>query len=98
MSAVGDEFVLAHPLGHAEAHMVAAILGGPGIFLFGSSLAAYSVWGRWSVDRLAGCGLLVLLSVATLSGAAPLSPLQLSLVSTAVLLAVTLWEGMRGRR
>lgn len=98
VSAVGDEFVLAHPLGHAEAHMVAAILGGPGIFLFGSSLAAYSVWGRWSVDRLAGCGLLVLLSVATLSGAAPLSPLQLSLVSTAVLLAVTLWEGMRGRR
>jgi low temperature requirement protein LtrA len=93
---VGDEFVLAHPLGHSQAHMTAAILGGPAIFLFGSSLAAYCVWGRWAVDRLAACSVLVLLMVAALAGLAPLSSLWLSLMSTAVLLGVVAWEARRG--
>jgi low temperature requirement protein LtrA len=95
VSAVGDEFVLVHPLGHAEAHVVAAVLGGPAIFLFGSSLAAYCVWGRWSLDRLMGSGLLVLLAPPALMGWAHLSPLWLSLISSAVLIAVAVWEALR---
>lgn len=97
VSAVGDEFVLAHPLGQAEAHVVAAVLGGPAIFLFGSSLAAYSVWGRWSLDRLTGCAVLALLAAATLTGWTHLSPLWLSLLSSAVLLTVAVWEVLRPR-
>lgn len=97
VSAVGDEFVLAHPLGHSLAHMTAAILGGPAIFLFGSSLAAYCVWGRWAVDRLAACGALVLLMAAALTGLAPLPSLWLSLLSTAMLLGVVAREARRSR-
>ncbi len=93
LAAVGDEFVLAHPLGHAEPHVAAAILGGPLLFLFGSSLAMFTVWGRWSVARLVGC--LVLIGLGF--GWQVLSPLTLSVSSSAVLIALAAWEALRAR-
>jgi len=94
VAAVGDEFALTHPLGHAEPHVAAAILGGPALFLFGSSLAFLAVWGRWAKGRLIGVVALALLGL----GWTVLSPVALSLASTAVLLVVAGWEAWAARK
>ena len=94
VAAVGDEFALAHPLGHAEPHVAAAILGGPALFLFGSSLAFLAVWGRWARARLVG---VVALGALGLTWTI-LPPVALSLASTAVLLAAAVLEAWSARR
>lgn len=90
--AVSDELVLAHPEGHVEPAAALTLLGGPALFLIGTTIAAWAVWGRVAWPRLAGC--LVLAACWPLL--AWLTPLLLSLVSTAVLLGVFAWEEVAG--
>jgi low temperature requirement protein LtrA len=88
VSAVADELVLAHPTGHTELKVAAAVLGGPALFLIGNLLFKGAIAGRLPLSHLVGLGLLALLMpTATL-----LSPLALAAAATAILITVATWE------
>lgn len=93
VSAVADEWVLAHPHGHTDMKTALALLGGPGLFLLGSLLFKLSIWRRWAVSRLAGLALLGALSVV----AQQVSPMMLSWLTTGVLVMVAVWETLLNR-
>ena len=88
--AVGDELVLAHPSGHADAKTVISIVGGSLLFLVGVILFKHTIHGRWQLSHLVGIAAFVVL--------APfghlLSPLILSSATTAILLVVGAWEAV----
>jgi len=88
VTAVGDEMALMHPLGHVEPAAVWVLLGGPALFLAGTAVAAFAVWGDWPRSRLVG-----LVALGGLAAASPLlSALALTAASTTVLMAVGAWE------
>jgi low temperature requirement protein LtrA len=88
VSAVGDELVLAHPLGTIEPPAVAVLLGGPALYLAGSTLFKCTIAGFLPLSHLVGLGLLAATGVASPS----LSPLALSAATTAILVVVAVWE------
>jgi len=92
--AVSDELVLAHPGGHVEPAAALTLLGGPALFLLGTAVAIYALWGRIAWSRLAGA---VLLCAAWLI-VPRVTPVVLSWLSTGMLLAVGVWETTRARR
>ena len=69
-------------------------LGGPALFLLGTAVAIYALWGKIAWARLAGATLLcaawLIVPMAT--------PVVLSWLSTGMLLAVGVWETTRARR
>lgn len=93
LSAVGDEFVLAHPLGHSSVQTVVAVIGGAALYLAGNSLFKYSISGKFPYSHLSG---LAALSV-TAALWSLLPPLALSAVTAAVLLGVAAWDAHRHR-
>lgn len=93
VAAVGDEWVIHHPLGHADFKIAAAVIGGPALFLLGTLLFKLAVFRRWSRARIAGLAGLAALAPVALS----LSPLVLSALSTLVLVAVGAWESLTPR-
>jgi low temperature requirement protein LtrA len=93
LTAVGNEMLLAHPLGGADAATTAILLGGPALFLVGS------LWFYWLFCRsapwshIAG---LALLGVTAL--AAPvLVPVWLGASVSLVLVFVGAWESLASR-
>ena len=88
LSAVAEEFALAHPHGHVDAATASAILGGPIVFLAGNIWFKRAIRGRSPLSHLAGIAVL-----AALAAAAPFAePYQLFMAAAAVLLAVAVWE------
>jgi low temperature requirement protein LtrA len=88
VTAVGDEFTLAHPDGHADLKLAAAIVGGPALYLIGTLLFRHAI-----TSLLPKVQLLALVAMAIIFAGAPfLSPLALSLATTAVLVIVALAE------
>ncbi len=90
VSAVGDELLLAHPGGHADAKAMFGMIGGPLLFLFGVLLFKHSVHGRWQLSHLGGTTALVLL----IPFGGLMSPLLLGAIAAAVLLVVGAWEAI----
>ncbi|KQY30800.1 hypothetical protein ASD38_05365 [Caulobacter sp. Root487D2Y] len=90
VTAVADEWTIHHPLGHADLKTVAALIGGPLLFLLGGLLFKRAVFRRWSPSR--GMGLLALVALAPVSPM--LSPLALSIATTLVLAGVAAWESL----
>lgn len=93
LTAAADEMVLVHPGGHdghAGTAAVAAIIGGPALFLFGSAAFNRMMCRVWPLSHLAGLGLLVVLAAA----GSVASPLILSAGTTLVLVAVGVWESL----
>ncbi len=88
VTAVGDEFTLAHPEGHADMKMASALVGGPALYLIGTLLFRRAVTGL--LPRVQLAGLVALAAIFFAAGL--LSPLVLSLVTTAVLVAVAFAE------
>jgi low temperature requirement protein LtrA len=88
VAAVADEFVLAHPAGHADLETAAAVLGGPALYLVGNILFKRTTSGRLPLSHLIGLGFLVLL--VPLVPAA--SPLALATAAMLVLVLVAIWE------
>ncbi|MGE3874598.1 MAG: low temperature requirement protein A, partial [Parvibaculaceae bacterium] len=88
VTAVGDEFTLAHPDGHADLKMASAIVGGPALYLIGTLLFRRAITGRLPKVQLLA---LIAMAVA-LAGAGLASPLVLSLATTLVLAVVALAE------
>ena len=88
VSAVADEFVLAHPLGHADGKTIVAIVSSVVLYLFGHTLFAWSIAGR--VPRSSAAGMAA--AVALVPAGAILSPLLLMVSAAAILVAVAIAE------
>ena len=88
VSAVADELILAHPLGHTEAAAAMAIIGGPALFILGNLLFKYVTSGWPPLSHMAGLGLFGVLAL----GALHISPLVLATCAAAILVIVAVWE------
>jgi low temperature requirement protein LtrA len=90
LTAVSDELVLKHPGGHSDVKTVISAIGGPLLFLTGTILFKLSIRGFLQLSHIAGIAALLVLSWF----ASELSPLLLSILTTAVLIAVAVWESL----
>ncbi|WP_089173241.1 low temperature requirement protein A [Bosea sp. AS-1] len=88
--AVGDELVIAHPLGHTEAKAAIAIVGGPACYLLGNLLFKRVTAGWYPLSHLVGLGLVAVLAFCSNL----LPPLGFSLSATAILILVAAWEAI----
>lgn len=94
ITAVGDEWVLHHPLGHTEPKVALAVLGGPALYLLGVLLFKLAIFGKVSPSRAAGIVMLALIGLFSLS----LPPLALGALATGVLVIVGAWETIALKR
>lgn len=94
LSAAGDEFALAHPLGHASLPTTIAVLGGPAVFLLGLALFRWAASDEVPGAPVAGAALLGLLALT----ASWLPPAALITAATVVLVSVAVWEKRFARR
>ena len=88
--AVADELVLKHPSGHSDLKTVISAIGGPLLFLFGTILFKYSFRGFLQLSH--GFGIIALCVLAWFAGG--LSPLMLSILTTAIMIVVAVWESI----
>jgi low temperature requirement protein LtrA len=88
VAAVGDELVLAHPAGYTDFKTAVALLTGPGLYLAGNLVFKRATADRPALSHIAG--LLLLVIVAPLALVA--QPVTFSAATTAVLVAVAVWE------
>lgn len=87
--AVGDELVLAHPVGgHAELAPILTIVGGPGLYVLGNMLFKRVAYGRLPLSHMVGLAMLAALGLA----APLLDPLPISVLSTIILVVIVIWE------
>ncbi len=94
LTAVANELLLAHPLGHVETETTIAIVGGPLLYLLGVQLFKYAIRSMFQLSHMLGLGLFG----ALIPFATRLSPIVLSGVVTGVLLLVAIWESLSLRR
>ncbi len=88
--AVADELVLKHPGGHSDLKTVVSSIGGPLLFLFGTILFKYSFRGFLQLSH--GFGIIALCLLAWFAGQLP--PLMLSILTTAIMIVVAVWESL----
>ncbi len=77
-------------LGHSDIKTILSSVGGPLLFLVGTILFKLSIRGFLQLSH--GVGILVLAAIAFFAG--ELSPLMLSIITTAVLIAIAIWESL----
>jgi low temperature requirement protein LtrA len=90
VSAVADELVLKHPHGHSDLTTVLSAIGGPLLFLIGTILFKHTIRGWLQLSH--GAGIIALGVLAWFAG--ELSPLMLSIATTAILVIVAAWESI----
>ena len=90
VAAVADELVLKHPSGHSDLNTVLSAIGGPLLFLFGTILFKHSFRGFLQLSH--GVGIVALGVLAWF--ASGLSPLMLSILTTAIMIVVAMWESI----
>jgi low temperature requirement protein LtrA len=90
LAAVADELVLKHPDGHADLKTVVSAIGGPMVFLVGTILFKLAIRGFLQLSHGVGIAALAILAWF----ASDLSPLWLSIFTTAILIVVAVWESM----
>ncbi len=90
VSAVADELVLKHPGGVSDPRTVLSAIGGPLLFLLGTILFKYSFRGFLQLSH--GVGIIALGALSWFASA--LSPLMLSIVTTAIMIIVAAWESI----
>jgi low temperature requirement protein LtrA len=90
LTAVADELVLKHPLGHSDPKTVISAVGGPLLFLVGTILFKHVI--RNFLQLSHGVGIIALAVLAWFGR--DLSPLMLSVLTTAILVVVAIWESM----
>ncbi len=88
--AVADELVLKHPGGHSDLKTVVSSIGGPLLFLFGTILFKYSFRGFLQLSH--GFVIIALCLLAWFAGQLP--PLMLSILTTAIMIVVAVWESL----
>jgi len=90
LSAVADEIVLKHPLGHSDLKTVLSAIGGPLLFLLGTILFKQTFRGFLQLSHSAGIVALAILGWF----AGDMSPLMLSILTSALLIVVAVWESI----
>jgi low temperature requirement protein LtrA len=90
VSAVADELVLKHPLGHSDVATVLSAIGGPLLFLLGTILFKHTIRGFLQLSH--GAGIVALGALGWFAGG--LSPLVLSIATTAIMIVVAVWESV----
>ncbi|MFB9268193.1 low temperature requirement protein A [Bradyrhizobium erythrophlei] len=90
LAAVADEVVLKHPAGHSDLKTVFSAVGGPLLFLVGTILFKHSIRGFLQLSH--GVGIVALAVTAYFAG--EMSPLMLSIVTTAIMIVVAAWESI----
>lgn len=90
VTAVADELVLKHPTGHSDLKTVLSAIGGPLLFLFGTILFKHSFRGFLQLSH--GVGIIALCVLAWFAGG--LSPLMLSIITSAIMIVVAVWESI----
>jgi low temperature requirement protein LtrA len=90
VSAVADELVLKHPTGHSDLKTVVSAIGGPLLFLLGTILFKHSFRGFLQLSH--GVGIIALCGLAWFAG--HLSPLMLSIITSAIMIVVAVWESI----
>ncbi|MFT3724930.1 MAG: low temperature requirement protein A [Hyphomonadaceae bacterium] len=94
VTAVSDEMILAHPLGHIEGVALAVTLMGPGLFMLGAGLFCWLVFREPPLS--AAIGILVLVGLVPLAPYIP--PVALSLATSGAVLFVAIWESLAQKR
>jgi low temperature requirement protein LtrA len=90
VSAVADELVLKHPADHSDLKTVLSAIGGPLLFLIGTILFKHTIRGFLQLSH--GAGILALGGLAWF--ASDLSPLMLSILTSAIMIVVAVWESI----
>jgi low temperature requirement protein LtrA len=90
LSAVADELVLKHPGGHSDIRTVVSAIGGPLLFLVGTILFKLTIRGFLQLSH--GVGIVALAALSWF--ASELSPLMLSILTTAIMITVAVWESV----
>lgn len=92
VTAVGDEMMLAHPLGHVDLAFVLVACGGPALFLFGNAAFKWMTAERPipPLSHIMGVVLLAGIGTAGLLGHWP--PLVIGMSATGALILTALWE------
>jgi len=88
LSAVADDLVLTHPADHSDLKTVLSTIGGPLLFLTGTILFKHTIRGFLQLSH--GVGIVALAILAWF--ASGLSPLMLSLLTSAIMILVAVWE------
>jgi low temperature requirement protein LtrA len=97
VAAVGDELVLAHP-DHVAGAGVAAILGGPALYLLGNALFKWVMNDRRTPPLSHVTGLLLLAALLPPAAVHLFSALGLAAAANGVLVLVAAWESLALRR
>lgn len=93
-SAVGNDLVMAHPHGHADAAQATMLIAGPAIYLLGSAVYKKVVYGRVPPSHIVGAvALLALVPIAR-----SVSLLAMGWLTLALILAVAAWDLRMDRR
>jgi low temperature requirement protein LtrA len=92
VTAVGDEMMLAHPIGHLELSAVLTIAGGPWLFLVGNQAFKWITSGAKWPPLSHGFGTVTLIGVGLWGWLGHWQPLTLGIATTAVLIATAVWE------
>jgi low temperature requirement protein LtrA len=90
LAAVADELVLTHPADHSDLKTVLSAICGPLLFLIGTILFKHTIRGWFQPSH--GAGIAALAVLAWFAGG--LSPLMLSILTTAILIVVAAWESI----
>jgi low temperature requirement protein LtrA len=90
VTAVADELVLKHPTGHSDLRTVVSAIGGPLLFLSGTILFKHSFRGFLQLSH--GVGIVALCVLAWFL--ADMSPLMLSIITSAIMIVVAVWESI----
>lgn len=93
VSAVANDLVIAHPHGHMETKYLAALIGGPAIYLIGNALYKHVVYGRWPISH--GVGLIVLAAIVPFAYSTDL--LVVGALTTLAVLVVAGWDALARR-
>ena len=91
LCAVADELVLAHP-DHATVYGVAAILGGPFVYLLGNALFKWATNPRPLPPFSHMAGMALLLALAPFAFRHAFGALELGMLTTGVMILVAVWE------
>ena len=90
LAAVANELVLTHPAEHSDPRTVLCAIGGPLLFLVGTILFKHTIRGWLQLSH--GAGIAALAGLAWF--ASGLSPLMLSILTTAIMIVVAVWESV----
>ena len=91
LTAVADEIILLHPMGHhgVTASLDAfALCGGPAIFLLGNLLFKRAVFGKFARSHVFGIAALIITGCFY----SVLAPLTLAVIATLILIMAGVWE------